>query len=58
MVQGFYGLQQNAEQDEGDAKIEGEVDLTALAEDEESKDNGVAGFEIVGQIDREGREAF
>ena len=52
------GLQEDAEQDEGDADVEREIDFTALAEDEESEDDGVAGFEVVGEIDGEGREAL
>ena len=55
---GFHRLEKDAEKDEGDAKIEGEVDFVALAEDEEGEDDGIAGFEVVSQIDGEGREAL
>ena len=50
------GLEEDAKEDEGDADVEGEIDLTALAEDEEGEDDGVAGFEVVGEIDGEGGE--
>ena len=53
-MQGLYWLQKDAEEDECDAKIEGKVDFAALAEDEEGEDNGIAGLEIVGEIDGEG----
>ena len=55
---GFHRLEEDAEQDEGDAEVEGEIDFTTLAKDEESEDDGVAGFEIIRQIDGEGRETF
>ena len=51
---GLHRLEEDAEQDEGNAKIEREIDLAALAKDEEGKDDGVAGFEVVRQIDGEG----
>ena len=51
-----HGLQQHAEQDEDDADIEREVDFAALAEDEEGQDDGVAGLQVVGEVDGEGRE--
>ena len=49
-------LQQYTEHDERNAQIEGEVDFAPLAEDDEGKYNGVAGLQIVGQVDGEGRE--
>ena len=52
------GLQQDAQQDEGDAKVEGEIDLTPLTENEEGEDDRIAGFEVVSQIDGEGRKAL
>lgn len=52
------GLKEDAEQDEGYADVEREIDLAPLAEDEEGEDNGVAGLEVVGQIDGEGRQAL
>ena len=55
---GFHRLKKDAEQDKGDAEVEGEVDLAALAKDEEGEDDGIAGFEVIRQIDGEGREAF
>ena len=54
----FHWLKEYTKQDEGDAKIEGEINLTALAEDEEGKDDGVTGLEVVCQVDGEGREAL
>ena len=57
-LHGAEGLQQHAEDDEGDAQIEREVDLAALAEDEEGQDDGVAGLQVVGQVDGEGRQAL
>ena len=54
----LHRLQEDAEEDEGDAEVEGEVDLAALAEDEEGEDDGIAGFKVIRQIDGEGREAF
>ena len=50
------GLQQDAEQDEGYAHVEGEIDFAAFAEDEEGQTDGVAGLEVVSEIDGEGRE--
>ena len=50
------GLQQDAEQDEGYAHVEGEIDFAPLAEDEEGEDDGVAGLEVVSEIDGEGRQ--
>ena len=55
---GTSGLQEDAEQNEGDADIEREINLTTLAEDEEGEDDGVAGLEVVGQIDSEGRQTL
>jgi hypothetical protein len=51
-------LQSNAENDEADAQIEGEIHFTSFTEDEESEDNGVTGFEVIGEIDGKGREAL
>ena len=53
-MQGLYWLQKDAEEDECDAEIERKVDLAALAEDKEGEDDGVAGLEIIRQIDGEG----
>ena len=55
---GFHRLEEDAEQDEGDAEVEGEIDFTTLAKDEEGENDGVAGFEIIRQIDGKGREAL
>ena len=52
------GLKQDTKQDEGDADIEGEIDLAPFAKDKKGQDDGVTGFQIIGQIDRESREAF
>ena len=52
------GLKEDAEQDEGDADVEREIDLAPFAEDEEGEDDGVAGLEVVGQIDSEGRQTL
>ena len=54
MAPGFHRLQEDAEQDEGDTEVEGEVDLAALAEDEEGENDGIAGFEVIRQIDGKG----
>ena len=53
---GLHRLKEHAEQDEGDAEVEGEINFTPLAEDEEGEDDGVARFEVVGEIDGEGGE--
>ena len=55
---GFHRLEKDAEQDEANAEVEGEVDFATLAKDEEGEDDGVAGFEIICQIDGEGRETL
>ena len=55
---GFHRLEEDAEQDEGDTEIEGEIDFAAFTKDEEGEDDGVAGFEIICQIDGEGRETL
>jgi len=51
-------LQKDAEQDESDAEVEGEIDLAAFAKNEESKGDGVTGFKIISQVDGEGGEAL
>ena len=51
-------LQKDAEQNESNAEVEGEIDLATFAKDEEGKGDGVTGFEIISQVDGEGREAF
>ena len=51
-------MQQDAQQDEGDAKVEGEIDLASFAKDEEGKNDGVTGLKVVGKVDGEGRQAF
>ena len=58
MAPGLHRLKKDTEQDEGDAEVEGEIDLTALAEDEEGEDNRIAGLEIIRQVHSEGREAL
>ena len=52
---GLHRLEEDAEQDEGNAKIKREIDLAALTKDEEGEDDGVAGFEVIRQIDGKGR---
>ena len=54
----LHRLQEDAEQDEGDTEIEGEIDFATFAKDEEGKNDGVTRFEIVCQINGKGREAF
>ena len=54
----LHGLQKHADEDESNAEIEGEVYFTSFAKDEEGEDDGVAGLEVVGQVDGKGREAF
>ena len=58
MAPGLHRLEEDAEQDEGNAEVEGEVDFTTHAKDEEGEDDGVAGFKIIRQIDGEGREVL
>ena len=48
------GLQEDTEQDEGNTYIKREINLATLAKDEECEDNGVAGLEIIRQIDGKG----
>ena len=55
---GFHRLEEYAEKDEGDAEVEGEIDFAALAEDEEGEDDGIAGFQVVCQVNGEGGETF
>ena len=58
MFSSFQSLQHYAEDDEGNARIEREVELTYLPKEEESKKNGVTRLKIIGEIDCEGRELF
>lgn len=39
-----FCLKKNTEENKGDANVEGEVDFTTFAKDEESQDDGVAGL--------------
>lgn len=55
---GLHRLQEYAKQDEGDAEVEGEINLATLAENEESKDNSVAWLKIICQIDGKSGEAL
>ena len=48
-------LETDAEQDEGNAEVERDIYLAALAKDEEGEDDDIAGFEVIRQIDGEGR---
>lgn len=57
-MKGSRRLQHHAKQNEGNAEVEGEIDFATLAKDEEGKDDGIAGLQIVGQVDGEGREPF
>ena len=57
-VPGLQRLQENAEQNERNAEVEGEIDFATFAEDEEGEDYRVARFEIIGQINGKGRKAF
>ena len=54
----FHRLEEDAQQDEGNAEVEREINLPAFAEDEEGEDNRVAGLKVIRQIDSKGREAF
>ena len=56
--EGPASLQEDAEQNERDADIERVVDFATLAENDKGQDNRVTGFEIIGQVDCEGREAL
>lgn len=58
MAPGLHRLEEDAKKNEGDAKIEREIDFATFTKDKEGKDNRITGFEIVGQVDCEGREAF
>ena len=51
-------LQQDTEQYEADADVERKINLAPLTEDEEGEDDGVAGLEVVREIDGEGRQAL
>lgn len=51
-------MKENTEQNQADADIEGVIELTPLAKDEEGKDDGITRFEIVRQIDGKGRKAL
>ena len=51
-------MQQDAQKDEGDAEVEGEINLATLAENEESEDNSVAWLKIICQIDGKSGEAL
>ena len=48
-------LKKNAEENQSDADVEGEVDFATFAKDKEGKYDGVAGLEVVGEVDGEGR---
>ena len=48
-------LEEDTDEDEGDTKVEREIDFTTLAKDEEGKDNRIARLEIVSEIDSKGR---
>ena len=54
----FHGLKKDAQQDEGNAEVEREVDFATFAKDEEGQDDSIAGFEVVGEVDSEGGKAF
>ena len=54
----FAMLDEESEQDEGYAHVEGEIDFAPLAEDEEGQNDGVTRFEIVRQVNGKGREAL
>ena len=54
----FHRLQEDAEQDESNAEVEGKVDLTTFAEDEEGEDDGIAWFKVIRQIDGKGGETL
>lgn len=55
---GLHRLKEHAEQDEGDAEVEGEINFTPLAEDEEGEDDGVARFKVIRQIDGKSRQSL
>ena len=51
-------LKKNAEENQCNADVEGEVDFTTFAKDEESQDDGITRFEVIGQVDSKGRKAL
>ena len=55
---GLHRLKEHAEQDEGDAEVEGEINFTPLAEDEEGEDDGVARLKVIRQVDGKSRQSL
>ena len=51
-------LEKNAEENQCNADIEGEVDFTTFAKDEECQDDGITRFEVIGQVNGKGRKAL
>jgi len=58
LAERFHGLEEDAQQDKGNAEVERKVDFATFAKDEEGQDNGIAGFEVIGEIDGEGGKAL
>lgn len=58
LAQSSVGLQADAQNDEGNTDVEGEVEQTGFAEKQESHEDGVARLEVVGEVDGEGRQTF
>ena len=54
----FHRLQDNTDQDEGNAQIEREIDFATLTKDEKSEDDGVTRLKVVRQIDGKCRQSL
>lgn len=52
------GLQRHGKCDESDACVEGRTEVAGLAEDDHGEDDRVDRFEVVGEVDREGRDVL
>lgn len=55
---GLHRLKKDAEQDKGDAEVEGEVDLATLAKDKEGEDNRITGLKVIRQVDGKSRQSL
>lgn len=58
LAERLHGLEEDTQQDEGNAEVEREVDFATFTKDEESQDDGVAGLKIVSEVDGKGRKAL
>lgn len=52
------GLQRHGKCDESDACVEGRTEVAGLAEDDHGEDDRVDRLEVVGEVDREGRDVL